>query len=266
MSKGKTEMPNPSISDVEIFEEDLDANIKYLKENIQWVDEDYQNFAKSIIEFYERYDRLSEKQMWRACQFWQMVNWNKPEDQPSRGKIVKLNEVKREKAAEKNLQPVVKADATELLVMFARANEKLRNIVIHYRLNPPIQDINSITFLRRTYGHGDIGNIIVIGRTVKPINSEGKDKVQLAEAFLKNGSVTFLLFALHRPEIQKKIAEVFANPIASFAQKGKETGQCCFCGQELTNKGSVYHGYGPICAGNYGLPWSEEPEIELEDI
>lgn len=35
---------------------------------------------------------------------------------------------------------------------------------------------------------------------------------------------------------------------------GRETGSCCFCGRELTHGDSLTVGYGPICAGRYGLP------------
>jgi hypothetical protein len=30
--------------------------------------------------------------------------------------------------------------------------------------------------------------------------------------------------------------------------------RCSFCGLALTDEGSVFMGYGPICARNYGLP------------
>lgn len=33
---------------------------------------------------------------------------------------------------------------------------------------------------------------------------------------------------------------------------GKETGNCCYCGLELTDPDSVARGYGPVCAKNYG--------------
>jgi hypothetical protein len=36
---------------------------------------------------------------------------------------------------------------------------------------------------------------------------------------------------------------------------GKRTGNCCFCGKDLTDQRSVSVGYGPVCAGKWGLPW-----------
>ena len=50
----------------------------------------------------------------------------------------------------------------------------------------------------------------------------------------------------------KKFAE---DPAGIAAQFGKHTGSCCFCGLTLTDRRSVDVGYGPICAGNWGLPW-----------
>jgi len=45
---------------------------------------------------------------------------------------------------------------------------------------------------------------------------------------------------------------------AEAAALGHQTHFCCFCGLQLTDEGegkSVEVGYGPICAGNNGLPW-----------
>jgi hypothetical protein len=46
-----------------------------------------------------------------------------------------------------------------------------------------------------------------------------------------------------------------ADPAAVAKAYGVETGACCFCGLELTDKRSVDAGYGPICAEKWGLPW-----------
>lgn len=39
---------------------------------------------------------------------------------------------------------------------------------------------------------------------------------------------------------------------------GQITGQCCFCGRELTDKRSIAASYGPVCADRYGLSWGEK--------
>jgi len=48
-----------------------------------------------------------------------------------------------------------------------------------------------------------------------------------------------------------------ADPAAVAAAYGKLVGSCCFCAKALTDKRSITVGYGPICAGHYGLPWGE---------
>lgn len=44
--------------------------------------------------------------------------------------------------------------------------------------------------------------------------------------------------------------------IESLGAHGREYVFCCFCGTQLENSGSRFHGYGPICAEKYRLPWS----------
>lgn len=46
-----------------------------------------------------------------------------------------------------------------------------------------------------------------------------------------------------------------ADPAGYAARYGHKTGSCCFCARELTTAESTTVGYGPICAGHYGLPW-----------
>ena len=48
---------------------------------------------------------------------------------------------------------------------------------------------------------------------------------------------------------------ILEAPLQRAVAAGHETGNCCFCGRELTDERSVSAGYGPICAGHYGLPW-----------
>lgn len=52
-------------------------------------------------------------------------------------------------------------------------------------------------------------------------------------------------------EILKTIA---ANPADALDRMGKAEGVCCFCGKDLTAEESTTHGYGPVCAKNWGLP------------
>lgn len=56
-----------------------------------------------------------------------------------------------------------------------------------------------------------------------------------------------------------------ADPVGQAALYGHQTGHCCFCARELTDKRSVAVGYGPICAEHFGLPWGEQaPTLKLD--
>jgi len=46
-----------------------------------------------------------------------------------------------------------------------------------------------------------------------------------------------------------------ADPAGVAAEHGRLTGRCCFCNRGLEDERSTAVGYGPVCAGHYGLPW-----------
>ena len=56
-------------------------------------------------------------------------------------------------------------------------------------------------------------------------------------------------------ELMSELDTLLSNPISESSLHGKEYGRCCFCNRELDNEGSIFHGYGPICAEKWGLPW-----------
>lgn len=51
------------------------------------------------------------------------------------------------------------------------------------------------------------------------------------------------------------LARFAAAPAEVAAEHGRLTGRCCFCNRELTDERSTAVGYGPQCAGAYGLAW-----------
>jgi hypothetical protein len=57
------------------------------------------------------------------------------------------------------------------------------------------------------------------------------------------------------PAVTAALASLAADPAAACSAYGHLTGACCFCRLPLTDARSVAVGYGPICAGNFGLPW-----------
>ena len=59
------------------------------------------------------------------------------------------------------------------------------------------------------------------------------------------------------PELVAYLTAFAANPAKMAAEHGHRTGACCFCNRPLTDARSTSVGYGPVCAGHYGLPWGE---------
>lgn len=53
-----------------------------------------------------------------------------------------------------------------------------------------------------------------------------------------------------------------ADEAAAF---GHLYGICAFCARTLTDERSIHVGYGPVCADNQGLPWGEDPTVDLAD-
>lgn len=57
------------------------------------------------------------------------------------------------------------------------------------------------------------------------------------------------------PAVVQMLKSFAADPEGVAAAYGQRTGSCCFCGRELTDERSTDVGYGPICAGKFGLNW-----------
>lgn len=46
-----------------------------------------------------------------------------------------------------------------------------------------------------------------------------------------------------------------ADPVGQASAHGHLTGKCCFCNRPLSDERSTAVGYGPVCAGHFGLAW-----------
>lgn len=56
------------------------------------------------------------------------------------------------------------------------------------------------------------------------------------------------------------INEIEKDPVQAAVLSGKLTNCCAFCSRPLTDERSVKHGYGPICADHWNLPWDAEKD------
>lgn len=58
-------------------------------------------------------------------------------------------------------------------------------------------------------------------------------------------------------DIRKRLDHLNSDPAKFAAVYGQLTGSCCFCNSPLSTDESTTVGYGPVCAKNWGLPWTK---------
>ena len=90
---------------------------------------------------------------------------------------------------------------------------------------------------------------------------------------LRNGTYEPTRAANGRTDkIAQALRELASDPARAAYRYSKATarpvgdqliGNCCFCGQTLTDNRSLAVGYGPICADHFGLPWGDVKSIPL---
>lgn len=75
------------------------------------------------------------------------------------------------------------------------------------------------------------------------------------------------LLARPNADILAELILMDQDPVEFASLYGHRTGACCFCGRHLETAESVTVGYGPICAGHYGLPWGrKDSAVSTSDI
>lgn len=79
--------------------------------------------------------------------------------------------------------------------------------------------------------------------------------------------MSYLRFLADPTDVLNTLHQMAAHPLETAILYGKKYKSCCFCGIGLTDARSIVVGYGPICAGNYGLPWGEkDPEVTVDEL
>lgn len=236
----------------EEFEAELEWNIKTLENNIDLLeDKDDRRFARSLTNYYDKFGYLSDKQLFRAAQFWSAVNALGATQANTVSKVVK--EVVADKVIH---EPIVKIDATVLLAKFDKAAEELKYPSIEYLIGDSADGkflgvtVAKIKFARTGANSKHPGGILVSDGVPWP---QGKIFAQIK----RDATVVLHTNIWEFPQFQQFLKKIIESPDIEFATNGKRFGNCCFCGKELTTKESLDVGYGPICAGKWGLPWGE---------
>ncbi len=140
--------------------------------------------------------------------------------------------------------PKAQVDFTGLRALFAKASKNLKapRIVLHLEGSPEPLKVKlmttggspgSITFSTGTFDAGTFFGRVYTDGTIQP------------SRFMT-------------PQVMELITELSIDPIAAARRHAHLTGNCCFCSRRLDDERSTQAGYGPICAGNYGLPWGQE--------
>lgn len=60
------------------------------------------------------------------------------------------------------------------------------------------------------------------------------------------------------PAVREPLHRLSSDPKGTATAHGKLTGKCCFCNSKLEDERSTEVGYGPVCAGHYGLDWGSK--------
>ena len=178
-------------------------------------------FARSLVTNFNKYGRLSDKQMYFVDQI-----------------------VARAEAPVPVEQAGVQLSVDAIQKMFKNAAQKLRRIkitlkdssgqkVVFKKAGPMSKYADQIMIS----DGGAYGVAFFFGR----IDTEGK--------FMPTARATDAVKAL--------VQEFAQNPEDVGGKYGRLTGACCFCSKGLDDQRSLTVGYGPVCAKNFGLKWGK---------
>jgi len=209
----------------------LQLMVTTLKQKLHNLPEHDQQFAASFISQYERKLDLSEKQ-----QYW----------------VDKLIQ-KAGSSTEQHSSPVEEIfDGSHLLSHFQKAAKFLK----YPKLKMQTPSGKPILFYISGQRSKTPGIIVI---------TNGKQYPNRILYGTVESTGTGELIHSTNSEIKTYIRRVAVNPTEEAKQLGIRVSSCCFCGLELTNSISVFHGYGPICAAHWGLPWEGSAE-ETEKV
>jgi hypothetical protein len=203
----------------------LDLQVTMLAASIPQLSPRDRNFASSLCDQYNRHGRLSAAQEpWIARLLERALAPNEPgENVGSLGGIVEL----LERARQHLRYPAILLRANQIDLRLSIAGPRARV--------PGSVNVTS-TDRRDSDGQRDFYGRVTSGGVFEPNNRYDRET---------------------QTAIAAAIRVMATSPAEAAAEYGHLTGVCCFCGRRLTDERSTAVGYGPICAGHYGLPWGD---------
>jgi hypothetical protein len=136
-------------------------------------------------------------------------------------------------------------------------SEKDREIIISYKYEEPniyTENWVRIGTLKTEFGWFVPSEVVRNNPTLKERQTT---KLQLNDGYENLGEIF--------EDFKKSLYFLNDCPQEAAKNYGRLTGRCCFCQLPLTRSESIAAGYGPVCAGNYGLQWGVE-KLEFKDL
>jgi len=142
-------------------------------------------------------------------------------------------------------------EMTGLLALFDRAAEHLRNPAVV--LGVPGMESTTLRITRAGQSAAQPGTLNVLDNVRIGRNGRRRwyGRVTRAGVFEMSPGAA--------PAMTERLQDLARDPVRVASEHGRLTGNCCFCNRSLEDERSTSVGYGPICAGHYGLPWGDRP-------
>ncbi len=137
--------------------------------------------------------------------------------------------------------------------VFELFEQAVQNGIKHPKIRLATGDGQALMFVRAGSGSRYSGQIMITDGGRYP-NNRYFGRIDDAGRFVGGRDLT--------PSVASYLRAFNANPADLARVYGQKTGQCAFCGLELKDGRSIHHGYGPICADRWGLPYGDVPDGE----
>mgnify|MGYP003131725790 CR=1 FL=1 len=145
-------------------------------------------------------------------------------------------------------------------------NPYQREVVV--RPTKTTRKTTSVDVNGHTTTHLDDTHYLTITESERAYSQDSKRYLQEGKA-IKRGTVLrgmkTMTPTLNIPvDVQIVLESLKQDPIATVRRLGRRSGFCCFCGLPLSTPESLVHGYGPTCAKNGKLPHGKKSAKAIE--
>lgn len=225
--------PAPTVDPVEQAVARLEAVVAQLAAKDQ-------GFAKSLVQSFRQYGRLSEKQLHWVHELAKRAT-PAPAPAPAPAAQAKSEDLG--------------GDFSRIFELFAKARESgLRFPKIRLETSEGLKVILKLLGEHSRYP----GQVAV--------TDNGKFRQDRKYFGRVDDQGRFFPSKDSRDDVAQLLKDLATDPAKVATLYGHKTSSCCFCGLGLTTSESVSAGYGPICATKFGLPWGHNAQTTYTKI